>query len=62
MSATTTLAHDLGLFVVVEGIETEEQLAAATRLGCDVAQGFLLSRPLAPEAVPAVLARATLEV
>ena len=62
VSAATTLAHDLGLFVVVEGIETEEQLAAATRLGCDVAQGFLLSRPLAPELVPGVLARASLRV
>ena len=62
VSATTTLAHDLGLFVVVEGIETEDQLAAATRLGCDVAQGFLLSRPLSPDRVPEVLARATLRV
>ena len=59
VSATTTLAHDLGLFVVVEGIETQEQLVAATHLGCDVAQGFLLSRPLAPEMVPAAVRQAT---
>ena len=57
VAATTTLAHDLGLFVVVEGIETQEQLDAAVRLGCDVGQGFLLARPLAPDAVPAVLQR-----
>jgi diguanylate cyclase (GGDEF)-like protein len=57
VSAATALAHDLGLFVVCEGIETEEQLEHATRLGCDVGQGYLLSRPLPPEQVPAAVRR-----
>jgi len=57
VSATTALAHDLGLFVVCEGIETREQLEQAVRLGCDVGQGYLLSRPLPPADVPAAVAR-----
>ncbi|WP_203580222.1 EAL domain-containing protein [Microbacterium hibisci] len=40
------LAHDAHLRVVAEGIETAEQLAKVTRLGCDRAQGYLLSRPV----------------
>jgi diguanylate cyclase (GGDEF)-like protein len=55
VSATTTLAHDLGLFVVAEGIETQEQLEHAVRLGCDVGQGYLLARPLPPAEVPAAV-------
>ena len=57
VSATTRLAHDLGLFVVVEGIEDEEQLEHAIALGCDIGQGYLLSRPLPPEAVPEAVGR-----
>lgn len=48
VSATITLAHALGLRVVAEGIETEEQLTELQRLGCDVAQGFFFSRPVPP--------------
>ena len=57
VSATTRLAHDLGLFVVVEGIETEEQLEHAIAVGCDVGQGYLLSRPLPAAEVPEAVAR-----
>ena len=42
------LAHNLGKRVVAEGIETEEQLDFLKVQGCDVGQGFLVSRPLAP--------------
>jgi EAL domain-containing protein (putative c-di-GMP-specific phosphodiesterase class I) len=38
-------AHELGMRVVAEGVETERQMAQARDLGCDRAQGFLLSRP-----------------
>jgi EAL domain-containing protein (putative c-di-GMP-specific phosphodiesterase class I) len=40
------LAHGLGFRTVVEGIEDAEQLALVTGMGCDVVQGFYLSRPI----------------
>ncbi|MEE9321793.1 MAG: EAL domain-containing protein [Granulosicoccus sp.] len=40
------MAHALDLRVVGEGIETNEQLATLTALGCDEIQGYLISRPL----------------
>lgn len=55
------LAHDLGLEVVAEGIETSEQLAAVLALGCDAVQGYFYSRPVpAPEALNWLLARGQL--
>jgi len=57
VQATTGLGHDLGMFVVAEGIETVEQLARIIELGCDVGQGYLLSRPLRPAEVPAAAQR-----
>jgi len=44
--STIELAHNLGLRVVAEGVETEEIWARLRRLGCDTGQGFLFSRPL----------------
>jgi len=41
-----TLAHSLGLDVVAEGIETDEQLAQLKDLGCEYGQGFLFSKPV----------------
>jgi diguanylate cyclase (GGDEF)-like protein len=40
-----TLAHDLGMIVIAEGIETPEQLKLIQDMGGDEAQGFLLGRP-----------------
>jgi predicted signal transduction protein with EAL and GGDEF domain len=51
-----TLGHDLALEVVAEGVETEGAYDQLARLGCDTIQGFLLSRPLAPEDLGAWLA------
>src|SRR5205823_10336961 len=48
--STIGLAHDLGLTVVAEGIEDQAAWDILEQLGCDVAQGYLISRPLpAPE-------------
>jgi diguanylate cyclase (GGDEF)-like protein/PAS domain S-box-containing protein len=41
-----SMARNLGLSVVAEGIETPAQLAALKRLNCERAQGFLLARPM----------------
>jgi len=43
------LGHTLGMNVVAEGVESREILDALVSLGCDVAQGFYLARPLPPE-------------
>jgi diguanylate cyclase (GGDEF)-like protein len=48
--STIDLAHSLGLGVVAEGIEDEETWAQLESMGCDLAQGYFLSRPLTPEA------------
>jgi len=49
---TIELGHSLGLKVVAEGIETPEVWASLLRLGCDLAQGYFISRPMAAGAVP----------
>jgi len=40
------LGHNLGFTLVAEGVETEQIMTALGDLGCDVAQGYLLSRPM----------------
>jgi EAL domain-containing protein (putative c-di-GMP-specific phosphodiesterase class I) len=40
-----SLAHDLGLKVTAEGVETKKQLAFLKEISCDFAQGFYFSRP-----------------
>ena len=47
------LAHNLGLVVVAEGIETENQYRELADLACDYAQGFLLGAPQPPDALSA---------
>lgn len=51
--STIDLGHNLDLEVVAEGVETQDVLNRLAALGCDVAQGFLISRPMPPEAFDA---------
>lgn len=44
--STIDLAHNLGLTVVAEGVERQEEYELLEDLGCDVAQGYLISKPL----------------
>jgi len=46
---TIALAHSMDLQVVAEGTETEAQVAELKALGCEMAQGFLYSRPVDAE-------------
>jgi diguanylate cyclase (GGDEF)-like protein len=50
-----TLAHNLGLEVIAEGIETEGQNEQLKALGCEYGQGYLFSRPVAAAAAEALL-------
>jgi len=45
------IGHTLGMSVLSEGIETKEQLALLTEIGCDRFQGFYFSKPLSPAAL-----------
>ena len=47
----TELGHVLGTSIIAEGVETADQYQLLHRLGCDRAQGFLMSRPLTTEAL-----------
>jgi EAL domain-containing protein (putative c-di-GMP-specific phosphodiesterase class I) len=46
VESTINLAHDLGLTVIAEGVETEDHLALLAALGCEYAQGYLIARPM----------------
>jgi EAL domain-containing protein (putative c-di-GMP-specific phosphodiesterase class I) len=47
--STVDLAHNLGLAVIAEGVETEAAYNKLASLGCDLVQGFLVSRPMPQE-------------
>ena len=53
--ATIALAHDLGFEAVAEGVEDRETWDLLAALGCDVAQGFHIARPMPPSEVLAWL-------
>ena len=55
VAAILSLAHNLGLESVAEGVETEAQLELLTRYRCTRFQGYLFSKPLPAAEVPALL-------
>jgi len=57
VKAVVTLAKQLSLEIVAEGVETTAQLERLRRFGCGFAQGYFFSRPVAAKAVEAFLAR-----
>ena len=54
VQAIVTMGKSLGLTIVAEGVETEEQFQLLAGLDCDVIQGFLLGRPSPPDAIEAM--------
>ncbi len=59
IQAIIDLAHGMGLKVVAEGVETEQQLETLRKLGCDSIQGYLLSRPIPADEAQAFFATAS---
>lgn len=55
VQAVISMAHALGHRVVAEGVEKPSQLACLHTLGCDLLQGFLLSKPAEPERIPELI-------
>jgi EAL domain-containing protein (putative c-di-GMP-specific phosphodiesterase class I) len=55
--ACIAMAHELGLQVIAEGVETEEQLAFLRECKCDYAQGFLFSEAVPAEEIRKMLVR-----
>ena len=47
--AAVRLAHELGIEVIAEGVETQEQLEFLTKERCNEVQGFLISKPVPAE-------------
>jgi diguanylate cyclase (GGDEF)-like protein len=58
ITSTIELAHSMDLRVVAEGVEHPEAWNLLRRLGCDYAQGYLISRPMPAADVPAFVGRA----
>ncbi|WP_414577706.1 EAL domain-containing protein [Anabaena sp. CCY 9402-a] len=57
-----TLSNQLGLAVVAEGIETQQQLQRLQQLGCEFGQGYLFSHPLAAHEIETLLIKKFAEV
>ena len=59
LNSIMTLAHDLKLNTLAEGIETAEQMALVARTGCDLVQGYFLARPMPADDFPSWVAAHT---
>jgi diguanylate cyclase (GGDEF)-like protein/PAS domain S-box-containing protein len=56
VSALVSMAHALGLEVIVEGVEAEDQVAELKAMGCEMAQGFFFAKSLPSEGAEKLLA------
>jgi diguanylate cyclase (GGDEF)-like protein len=57
-----SLAHTLGLKVIAEGVEDDDQLRLLRELGCDQIQGYLVGRPMPAEQIDSVLRGRTAKI
>jgi len=57
-----TLARNLGMDALAEGIESPDQLSMVRDMGCDFAQGFLFAKPMPPEEVAELIQRGPMAV
>ncbi len=55
--AIILMAHELGMQVIAEGVETAEQRDLLRKIGCDYGQGYLFARPMAAGAFEALMAQ-----
>lgn len=55
VKAMVDISRTLGMKVVAEGVETQEQLQKLTEMGCDIIQGYLFGKPLPAADVPRLL-------
>lgn len=58
VSSILSLAYAMGKHTIAEGVEKPEQAALLLRMGCEAAQGYFFSRPVAAERIPLLLAGA----
>jgi diguanylate cyclase len=58
VSSILSLAYAMGKHIIAEGVEKHEQAAMLLRMGCEVAQGYFFSRPVAAEQIVPMLTRA----
>ena len=54
---TLDISHSLSVPMIAEGVETEEQMLALRKLGCDIVQGYYFARPMPADEFSAFLAR-----
>ncbi|MCW8884077.1 MAG: EAL domain-containing protein [Motiliproteus sp.] len=62
VTAALSMGHGLGLKVVAEGVETEEQLDFLSHQGCDVVQGYLFGKPVVADDFEKLLRREILGI
>lgn len=62
VGAIASLAHNLGMAVTAEGVETQQQLAQLRDLGCEFGQGYVVSQPLDSSEATAILTARSPEI